>query len=132
MQKADIHLKIECFKQILQFVPRLNSSLLCDHFNMICKLACASSDKLQTHPHLPSSSASVFTLPLLRLLLETRMADLSSAPFPFPLQCVPFLPAGCDGLPSSDFPSESSLPLCFLLTSLSFRQLNEKAKKWKQ
>lgn len=58
----DTHLKTERFKKMLQYVPRLNSSLLCDHFNMICKLACASSDKLQIHPNLPSSVASVFTV----------------------------------------------------------------------
>lgn len=76
MQQMDIRMKTERFKKMLQYVPRLNLALLCDHFDMICKLACASSDKLQTHPKLPSSTASVFIHPPLLLLLQTPMPNL--------------------------------------------------------
>lgn len=126
----DSNLKSECFKEMLWYVPMFKLSLLCDRFNMICKLACASTDKLQTHATLPSSTAPALPRPPLLLqpphLTSARhlLLFLYNASFSLLLVVTAVLPQ----VPSS----ESSLPLCFLLTSLSFWQQNEKAKKWKQ
>lgn len=89
--------KTDHFKKMLRCVPKLHSSLLSDHLNMIC----GSSDKPQTYPNLHWSTASVFTILLLRLLQTPRP---SICLVPFPLQCVLFLTFGSDGLPFLSFP----------------------------